>query len=164
TLRLYKVSRLDMGGYMCIAANAHSLGHRLPPMISLLGGKVKLKCVVEAHPEALIFWEKNGSMLQSSERIKMRVLYGEPSYKVEMKLLITSVQKEDFGVFKCIAKNPRGVTDGMITLTGMSTKELHSVNHNITLEKENIRRTASESGLPVRTSTLRIADCPMTSS
>ena len=33
-------------------------------------------------------------------------------------LQIGEVQKEDFGTYKCIAKNPRGQTDGQITLTG----------------------------------------------
>ena len=35
-----------------------------------------------------------------------------------MMLQIGEVQKEDFGTYKCIAKNPRGQTDGQITLTG----------------------------------------------
>ena len=35
-----------------------------------------------------------------------------------MLLQIGEVQKEDFGTYKCIAKNPRGQTDGQITLTG----------------------------------------------
>ncbi|XP_040566697.1 limbic system-associated membrane protein isoform X2 [Lepeophtheirus salmonis] len=147
-LRLYKVSRLDMGAYMCIAANGVPpavskrihLGIDFPPMMwvpnqqirSPLGGAIKLKCVVEAHPEALIFWEKDGSMLQSNERIKMRVIHGEPRYKLEMKLLISSVLKEDFGTFKCIAKNPRGVTDGAIRLTeiyGSSSNDVDEDNN-----------------------------------
>ncbi len=35
-----------------------------------------------------------------------------------MILRIGEVQEEDFGTYKCIAKNPRGQTDGQITLTG----------------------------------------------
>ena len=35
-----------------------------------------------------------------------------------MELRIRGVQKQDFGTYKCIAKNPRGQTDGQITLTG----------------------------------------------
>ena len=35
-----------------------------------------------------------------------------------MELRIRQVRGEDFGTYKCIAKNPRGQTDGQITLTG----------------------------------------------
>ena len=35
-----------------------------------------------------------------------------------MELKIKDVEKQDFGTYKCIAKNPRGQTDGQITLTG----------------------------------------------
>lgn len=35
-----------------------------------------------------------------------------------MELFITNVQLVDHGNFKCIAKNPRGQTDGEIALSG----------------------------------------------
>ena len=38
--------------------------------------------------------------------------------QIKMMLEIGEVQEEDFGRYKCIAKNPRGQTDGEITLTG----------------------------------------------
>lgn len=41
---------------------------------------------------------------------------GIPSYKTHMKLTIFSVTADDFGVVKCVAKNPRGETDGTIRL------------------------------------------------
>lgn len=41
---------------------------------------------------------------------------GVPSYKTHMKLTIFSVTADDFGVVKCVAKNPRGETDGTIRL------------------------------------------------
>ena len=37
-----------------------------------------------------------------------------------MELHISKVHSDDFGNYKCIAKNPRGQTDGDITLTGTS--------------------------------------------
>ena len=43
---------------------------------------VTLECVVEAHPEALTFWEKGGRMLQSGNRFHMNNLRQTPSYKV----------------------------------------------------------------------------------
>lgn len=41
---------------------------------------------------------------------------GTPSYKAVMRLHITEVQHSDYGVYRCIAKNPRGETDGTIRL------------------------------------------------
>jgi hypothetical protein len=39
-------------------------------------------------------------------------------FQVGMELHISKVHSDDFGNYKCIAKNPRGQTDGDITLTG----------------------------------------------
>lgn len=43
---------------------------------------------------------------------------GTPSYKTHMKLTIFSVSMADYGMYKCVAKNPRGETDGTIRLYG----------------------------------------------
>lgn len=40
----------------------------------------------------------------------------QSSYKSTMKLTIANVQKTDYGTYKCVAKNPRGETDGTIRL------------------------------------------------
>ena len=41
-----------------------------------------------------------------------------PPPQVEMKLTILSSGEPDFGKYSCVAKNPRGQTDGSITLYG----------------------------------------------
>jgi hypothetical protein len=41
-----------------------------------------------------------------------------PSYKTHMRLFISNIQPSDFGTYKCVAKNPRGETDGTIRLYG----------------------------------------------
>ena len=41
--------------------------------------------------------------------------------QVGMELHLSRVHSDDFGHYKCIAKNPRGQTDGDITLTGLFT-------------------------------------------
>ena len=46
--------------------------------------EVTLVCHVEAHPEALTFWEKGGRMLQSGGRYSMNTLRQTPSYKVSL--------------------------------------------------------------------------------
>ena len=40
-----------------------------------------------------------------------------------MSLVISRVDKQDFGKYKCVAKNPRGQTDGTITLYGKPTRQ-----------------------------------------
>ena len=77
-----------------------------------------MTCFVESHPEALTFWEFGGRMLQPGSRFAISTINGQLSYKIEMKLVITGLRGNDFGLYKCIAKNPRGTTDGSITLTG----------------------------------------------
>lgn len=43
---------------------------------------------------------------------------GTPSYKTYMKLTIMHVTSTDDGMYKCVAKNPRGDTDGTIRVYG----------------------------------------------
>merc|ERR1719510_1944808 len=81
------------------------------------GAETTLVCVVEAHPEALVFWEFNGQMVQEINGVVMKQIRGPPKYKITMKLFIPRVLAHHFGVYACKAKNPRGDTDGIITLT-----------------------------------------------
>ena len=43
---------------------------------------------------------------------------GNPDYKIHMLLTIRYLEPEDFGSYRCVAKNPRGETDGDIKLYG----------------------------------------------
>ena len=48
---------------------------------------ITLTCFVEAHPEALTFWEHNGRMIQPGTRFSTAVTQGTPAYKVKMKYM-----------------------------------------------------------------------------
>lgn len=50
------------------------------------------------------------SDLMSSEETST----GTPGYKTHMRLTIFNVNQDDYGMYKCVAKNPRGETDGTI--------------------------------------------------
>jgi len=131
-LRLWKVSRMDMGAYMCIAKNGVppavskriELGIDFTPMIWVPaqlvgvyhGDTVTLTCFVEAHPASLNYWEKDGVMIHQDDQHNTTQERGTPQYKVEMKLTILSARADNFGKYSCVAKNPRGQTDGSITL------------------------------------------------
>lgn len=133
TLEISRISRLDMGSYLCIASN------NVPPTVSkrikvsvdfspmlwipnqlvgaVEGGSVTLECFSEAHPTSLNYWTKgDGQMIHDSKKYRADTSIGVPSYKTHMKLTILSVTADDFGVVKCVAKNPRGETDGTIRL------------------------------------------------
>ncbi|XP_055389335.1 lachesin [Condylostylus longicornis] len=132
-LDLEKISRLDMGAYLCIATNG------IPPSVSkmikvnvdfspvvwvphqLVGVaidyNVTLECNIEANPTSLNYWTReNGQMITDSIKYKTETIQGNPSYKATMRLHITSAQKDDFGIYNCVAKNPRGHMDGSIKL------------------------------------------------
>ncbi|CAH1713377.1 neurotrimin-like isoform X2 [Aphis gossypii] len=133
TLELHRISRLDMGAYLCIATNSvpPSVSKRIkvsvdfPPMLWIphqlvgvpLGYNVTLECYTEAHPTSLHYWTRDsGQMLHDNNKYKAMSIQGVPSYKVQMKLTIVDVSQTDYGVYKCVAKNSRGETDGTIRL------------------------------------------------
>ncbi|XP_018561385.1 neurotrimin-like isoform X2 [Anoplophora glabripennis] len=132
-LELTKISRLDMGAYLCIASNGipPTVSKRIkisvdfPPMLwiphQLVGAplaySVTLECFTEAHPSSLNYWTReDGQMIHESKKYHAENIIGNPSYKTHMRLTVNNIQQDDYGTYKCVAKNPRGETDGTIRL------------------------------------------------
>ncbi|XP_069960623.1 neurotrimin-like [Cherax quadricarinatus] len=131
TLVLKKVSRLQMGSYLCIASNgippsiskrAH-LRVQFPPMAwvphqlegAYVGQDLTIECQTEAFPRSINYWTNSrGDMVVAGERFEP--VLAETVYKVYMKLRIRGITKEDFGTFRCVAKNSLGETDGAIRI------------------------------------------------
>lgn len=129
TLVLRKVSRLQMGSYLCIASNgippsiskrAH-LRVQFPPMAwvpqqlegAYIGQELSIECRTEAFPKSINYWTgPGGDMIVAGPRYEP--LLADTSYKVFMMLRIRSVTVEDFGTYRCVAKNSLGMTDGII--------------------------------------------------
>ncbi|CAD1475425.1 unnamed protein product [Heterotrigona itama] len=97
----------------------------LPPMLwiphQLVGAPldhaVTLECYTEAHPTSLNYWTReDGLMIQGNQKHKTTSMPEKPSYKTHMTLTIYDLQEVDYGTYKCVAKNPRGETDGTIRL------------------------------------------------
>ncbi|XP_069180911.1 lachesin isoform X2 [Procambarus clarkii] len=132
-LRLSKVSRMDMGAYLCIASNGHPpiVSKRIlvsvdfPPMLwiphqligSARGKTVVLECFTEAHPTSLNYWTRgDGNMIYDSDKYHIENRIGNPEYKIHMLLTVRYLTEHDFGTYRCVAKNPRGETDGTIKI------------------------------------------------
>ncbi|EDV32984.1 uncharacterized protein Dana_GF22082, isoform A [Drosophila ananassae] len=133
TLEITRISRLDMGAYLCIASNGvpPTVSKRIkvsvdfPPMLliphQLVGApegfNVTIECFTEAHPTSLNYWTRGeGPIIHDSHKYKVEASVGLPAYKTHMKLTIINVGSGDDGIYKCVAKNPRGETDGIIRL------------------------------------------------
>uniref|UniRef100_A0A182J9A5 Ig-like domain-containing protein n=1 Tax=Anopheles atroparvus TaxID=41427 RepID=A0A182J9A5_ANOAO len=78
---------------------------------------VTLECFTEAHPTSLNYWTReDGHMIHDSKKYRTESNVGMPVYKTHMRLHIFNIQQTDYGTYKCVAKNPRGETDGTIRL------------------------------------------------
>lgn len=82
-----------------------------------LAYSVVLECFTEAHPSSLNYWTReDGHMIHESKKYHTENIVGSPPYKTHMRLTIANIQNSDYGTYKCVAKNPRGETDGTIRL------------------------------------------------
>lgn len=130
TLKLDKISRLDMGIYICTANNGvPSMTSRrihvkvnFNPVIhvpsqliwSHVGESTTMECYVEASPRSINYWikgdgghiSKNGSKYSESEI--------RESFNVKMVLTIHSFHQSDVGKYRCVAKNSLGEVEGRI--------------------------------------------------
>ncbi|CAH3981443.1 unnamed protein product [Pieris brassicae] len=98
-------------------------GESVPPMLSIpnqlegayLGQDVTLECHTEAYPSSINYWTTDrGDMIISGG--KYEAIPVDSGYNKFMMLKIRNITKEDFGFYKCIAKNSLGETDGIIKL------------------------------------------------
>lgn len=130
-LNISRVSRLHMAAYLCIASNG------VPPSVSkriilqvhfpphtwvpnqlvggYLGGEVILECNTEAFPKSINYWSTaEGDMISSGDKYEAILI--DDVYVVFMKLKIRKLEPKDFGMYRCIAKNFLGETDGSVNL------------------------------------------------
>ncbi|XP_034935382.1 lachesin-like isoform X2 [Chelonus insularis] len=133
-LNLTKITRTEMGAYLCIATNGipPTVSKRIivdvefPPTIFVpnqlmgapAGKNVTLVCNVEAHPRAISYWNFNNSMVLSNE--KYTSIIRESSYRTDMELTIRNLTFSDFGSYRCISKNSLGETEGSIRIYEMA--------------------------------------------
>ncbi|XP_047736326.1 igLON family member 5-like [Hyalella azteca] len=135
-LNMVKVSRLDMGAFLCVASNGiqpsvskrTQLKVQFPPMLWIpnqleaahVGGKITLECNTEAFPRSINYWTNHRGEMIADAGPKYDTLTREESYKTYMRLTIHNLTREDFTTYRCIAKNSLGETDGSIKLYEMN--------------------------------------------
>ncbi|OXA64093.1 Lachesin [Folsomia candida] len=129
-LHLFKISRLEMGAYLCIASNG------VPPSISkritvdvefspmtyipnqLIGApkstNVTLECHTEAFPRAISYWVYDNMMILTTGKYNTEIV--ESSYRTHMRLTVRGLKDKDFGKYRCLSKNSLGETEGSIRL------------------------------------------------
>ncbi|CAN8016748.1 unnamed protein product [Ixodes persulcatus] len=130
-LNLTRVSREEMGGYVCIASNGIPptarmdvlLEVRFAPFIRIkqwsvgteLGGWVLLECVVEAFPPAVNTWMTGtGRLIEQSPKHEIKEV--EEGYKALMTLNISNIESEDLGYYSCVSRNLRGQASGQLSV------------------------------------------------
>ncbi|CAL1674104.1 unnamed protein product [Lasius platythorax] len=135
TLTLSKVTRGEMGAYLCIASNGvpPSVSKRMMlhvhfhPMVQVpnqlvgapIATDVTLVCHVEASPKAINYWTRESDeMIITNSKYTMSEIKTSV-YSVQMRLVIMNLQKHDLGGYKCISKNSIGDAEGNIRLYDM---------------------------------------------
>ncbi|KAH8387985.1 hypothetical protein KR093_010784, partial [Drosophila rubida] len=131
-LKLTKISRNEMGSYLCIASNGVppsvskriSLSIHFHPVIQVpnqlvgapLGTDVQIECHVEASPKSINYWIKDtGEMIVSSNKYYVQE-NSQSMYETKMSMFVRKFQKDDVGSYRCIAKNSLGEVDSSIRL------------------------------------------------
>lgn len=129
-LNLTRISRTEMGAYLCIATNGvpPSVSKRIivdvefSPMIWVpnqlvgapAGTNVTIDCHTEAYPRAISYWVYENVMILPTKKYGTETT--ENSYRAHMKLTIRDLRDRDFGNYRCISKNSLGETEGSIRL------------------------------------------------
>nr|XP_045595287.1 lachesin-like [Procambarus clarkii] len=169
TLVLKKVSRLQMGSYLCIASNG------IPPSISkrahlrvqfapmawvphqlegaYVGQDLTIECQTEAFPRSINYWtDTSGNMIVAGERFEP--VLAETFYKLYMRLRIRGVTRQDFGTFRCVAKNSLGETDGAIRIYEIEPPK-SQVNEGLSEAGEGEEETSGELGTTTPTTIIK---------
>ena len=85
-----------------------------------VGNNVTLECITEAMPKAIAYWVFNGTMVMTAGRFRTHE-HHHSNYKLDLKLHIRNIQKEDYGQYKCLSKNSHGDNEGTIMVYELET-------------------------------------------
>ncbi|XP_048583436.1 hemicentin-2 isoform X2 [Nematostella vectensis] len=98
-------------------------------LTTLSGTRTSISCPATGFPNPLIRWSRNGESVVPGGHLKID----------GSKLLLTNPQKEDNGVYKCLASNPGGDATATSNMTFIDPS-----NPNITLSRDVVKSTIRE--------------------
>jgi hypothetical protein len=78
-----------------------------------------LECYVEAFPPPLSYWQFGDKIIEGNWKYKLDQ-QELSAFTFKLILNITYIESNDYGMYKCIAKNERGKTHGVFTVFGQS--------------------------------------------
>ncbi len=82
------------------------------------GSFTVLECYVDAFPPPLSYWLfGENKIIEGNWKYKLDQEESGP-YSFKFVLNITYIEPNDYGLYKCIAKNERGKTHGVFTVFG----------------------------------------------
>lgn len=130
TLSLIRISRLDMGVYVCTASNGIppaasrriAVNINFNPVInvpnqliwSTQGNNFTMECNVEAFPRSVNYWIRgDGELIISGNKFGVSEVR-DSIFASRMALTVHSFEKSDIGKYRCIAKNSLGEVEGRI--------------------------------------------------
>jgi neurotrimin len=87
-----------------------------------IGSDVKLECHTESSPRAIAYWVFNETMVLNTARHRTEEQH-HSNYKLDSRLLIKNLQREDFGNYKCLSKNSLGENEGSIMIYGKNQRQ-----------------------------------------
>lgn len=145
-LNISRVSRENLGQYVCVANNGIppaavkrvNLFVTFPPLVKIAhsqqiigaskGGSALLQCYIEAYPEPFVEWifgearvlVEGGRLNISEEVLDWRL--GEPVSRRAL-LTVSGLAAEDYGTYRCQARNNRGRTYGIVSLIETDAKK-----------------------------------------
>uniref|UniRef100_A0A1A9W3X2 Ig-like domain-containing protein n=1 Tax=Glossina brevipalpis TaxID=37001 RepID=A0A1A9W3X2_9MUSC len=138
-LTLWQVTRSHMGAYLCIASNGipPTVSKRImvivnfPPKIWTryttiyvnYRQSVTLECISESHPISVNYWLRDTEIIKGGtyESVNEKHIY-----KIVMRLTVRPMKAQDFGEYKCIARNQLGFMEQTIRL---QHKSKHNLQH-----------------------------------
>ncbi|XP_037883736.1 igLON family member 5 [Glossina fuscipes] len=128
-LTLWQVTRSHMGAYLCIASNGipPTVSKRIMVLVNFCPTiwtryttiyvnyrqPVTLECISESHPISVNYWLKGTEIIEGGtyESVNEKHIY-----KIIMRLTVQPTKVQDFGEYKCIAKNHLGFVEQTIRL------------------------------------------------
>ena len=143
-----QVGREHAGLYQCTASNGHGteatkmveLEVLYPPEIQVTEvfvstytgqDKVELVCNVHAHPAPLVVWTRGGQTISEGGEGRLRT---NSVGRRRHSLVITNVQRSDFGQYTCSAANSLGTSNQTIELSG---NDIIVVKYSIEIQNRN---------------------------